>query len=873
MRSTLHVGTSMTKQARWFATGLAVAAAVVLAGCSGGGDTASAGGGGSGTGSAAPLSARAAANATAGAVPLTVSFSATGSSGAIAEYGWNFRDNSAIVAGMSVTHTFTEPGMYDVMLTVRDSAGATRTANVMITATGTSAGNPNGGTSAACATAPAAFVSTVGPAIQQTCVNCHKATGAASGTQLVFVLGGTDVQNYNALRSYAIRDSDKLLAKSIGQQMHGGGAPFVNANDARYQALAALVPVMKDACGGTVAVASPFWNGVTFNDSRTTLAKASMLFASRNPTDAELQAVAAGGMPALRSTIRGYMQGAAFDSFVEEVGVTHLLSPGVVVFGNNTGLNATDFPSAADLINNTNGFNGQVRTRFEQSVRREGVELMKYIVRNDQRWTDMVAGNYTVMNGVMAQYVAASVEGNFVNTADDNEWRRAQWRSERLGGIREHAGVLSTHAWLQRFPTTDTNRNRHRVYMMGQQFLATDFTALAARPLDDGNTRFRVTWMENPDCKVCHDTIDPMAAGFRNWNEANRYLPLRDAQGVDHGLPQTYRAGNYPRDANNQPFYQVGDTWFRDAMPPGYNGTAMPGGYRANPTALAWLGQQVANDPRYAMGAVHFWYQGVFGRKPLSTPLDSSSPQYAGLLAAYNAQLDELQGIAARFATDRGNGPFNVRDLLVDLVMSGWFRAERATGATGMRAVELVDVGSANMLTPAHLNRKLQALTGVTYPGFANPFQGEGLNYGNFNGVDRLTRAKEHTMVQTTTADRVAASLGCGIVQADFNRATASRLLFPRVALADTPMSNATAIRENIRHMHRWMLNEDLAATDPEIQRTYDLYMAIWNDRATAPAIATTCGLNNTNDPNYTGRAWAAIVAYMIGDPKFLFLQ
>ncbi len=40
---------------------------------------------------------------------------------------------------------------------------------------------------------------------------------------------------------------------------------------------------------------------------------------------------------------------------------------------------------------------------------------MKYIVKNDKPWTDMVAGKYTVVNGLQAQYLAARVTGTFTD--------------------------------------------------------------------------------------------------------------------------------------------------------------------------------------------------------------------------------------------------------------------------------------------------------------------------------------------------------------------------------------------------------------------------------------------------------------------------
>ena len=59
--------------------------------------------------------------------------------------------------------------------------------------------------------------------------------------------------------------------------------------------------------------------------------------------------------------------------------------------------------------------------------------------------------------------------------------------------------------------------------------------------------------------------------------------------------------------------------------------------------------------------------------------------------------------------------------------------------------------------------------------------------------------------------------------------------------------------------------------TDAEVQRTLKLFTDTWADRATAPARPVNCTYNNGNDPNYTGRAWAAVLAYMLGDVKFLY--
>lgn len=725
------------------------------------------------------------------------------------------------------------------------------------------------------------------------CTVCHISTGAAGASALLFVSGSgaaNELANYNQLRNYVKAASGNgalLLGKTIGQFNHGGGNPYGNSSSVEYQNLSALVPVMQGNCptptptptGTPTPTPTPtpiggFWSGVTMASDAATLAKASMLFASRNPTAAEYSAAAA-SPAALRSTLRSYMQGAAFDAFLDEVGDTVFMPQGVEVYQMGFGIDESQFPALKSLLDGFRASKTPLRDRFVNSIQREGVELMKYIVKNNKPWTDMVSGNYTVMNKLLYDYFGKSVNGTFSTPANDNQWLPGTWNEPTNGNAaREHAGVLSTHAWLFRFPTTETNRNRHRVLMMARQFLATDINQLAARPIDDGNNDFLVPTMQNPACTVCHDTMDPMAAGFQNWNERNRYLPYSDGGGKRIALPFPYRGATYPKKANGTKYYQAGDNWFRDMTTPGFFGTAMPGGYTGNKTALQWLGNKVATDSRFPLGAVHFWYQALFGRLPLRLPLDETNAQYPAQLAAFNAQNEEFTAIANKFASGTsGNGTFNVRDLLVELVMSKWARATTATNQTLNRKIELDQVNTSNMLSSAHLQRKLQALLGVGYSGFNLPHAGRGLLYGNFDGDNNTVRTKDHTILQTSTIDNLVSVLSCSAAQTDFGKAITNRLLFPSAALTDTPANAAgqNAIRQNIRHLHKWLLKEDLAANDPEIDRTYNLFVNIWNGRATAAPKPLTCVLNNTNDANYTGRAWAAVIAYLVGDPKFLF--
>ncbi|MDA7747399.1 PKD domain-containing protein, partial [Psychromonas sp.] len=74
-------------------------------------------------------------NATTGEAPLAINFNASTSSddNAISSYSWNFGDGSTIMSGVSVTHTYTDAGVYTATLTVTDDAGQSTQATTQIT--------------------------------------------------------------------------------------------------------------------------------------------------------------------------------------------------------------------------------------------------------------------------------------------------------------------------------------------------------------------------------------------------------------------------------------------------------------------------------------------------------------------------------------------------------------------------------------------------------------------------------------------------------------------------------------------------------------------------------------------------------------------
>jgi hypothetical protein len=98
-----------------------------------------------------------------------------------------------------------------------------------------------------------------------------------------------------------------------------------------------------------------------------------------------------------------------------------------------------------------------------------------------------------------------------------------------------------------------------------------------------------------------------------------------------------------------------------------------------------------------------------------------------------------------------------------------------------------------------------------------------------------------------------------------------------------------SAIRKNIQHMHWLFLGERLDSNDPEIQRTYELFVDTLEegqDKLASDELGDRldCGATRgvdgvelpeeqqvTNDPQYTVRAWMAVTTYLLSDYRFLY--
>lgn len=249
--------------------------------------------------------------------------------------------------------------------------------------------------------------------------------------------------------------------------------------------------------------------------------------------------------------------------------------------------------------------------------------------------------------------------------------------------------------------------------------------------------------------------------------------------------------------------YQEGDTWYRNMRLPGFDGEYVAAG--ADGTAsLQWLARKIVTDQRFAEAAVKFWWPAIMGSEIEEPPEGSGDPDFDGQLLAASAQSAEVERLARGFRRGFGHGsPLNLKDLLAEIALSRWFRAESVAEVTPVVRTALKHAGARRLLTPAELARKTLATTGFQWGrprdrkwgplhlrntgNLANP-ESYGLLYGGINADGVTRRARDLTSIMAGVAQSHALETSCPVVMREFYLLPEEeRLLFAGVGREVTP--------------------------------------------------------------------------------------
>ncbi|MFT5484135.1 MAG: hypothetical protein ACI9GW_002797, partial [Halieaceae bacterium] len=546
--------------------------------------------------------------------------------------------------------------------------------------------------------------------VQAQCIACHRVGGLSGHTRLVFVADSDpsyhllNYQNFVDLATEEENTSHYVLTKIQGVD-HGGGVQLSPGSDG-YEAMSEFLFLLTGV-EGTPGISGGLFDGYTLAAPQETLRRASIIVGGVLPTELDEDAAAQGDDTIQRQLLRQLMQGEGFHKFLIEGANDRLLTEKWL--GNR--LANTFLPYYPDLANffydnyesgNLAALVG-VTNGIDFGYARSPLELIAYVVEEEKPYTEILTADYTMVNPPLVLPYRADVE--FVDESNIDQWLPAtvdgyeridrdtiitvgDRGSQVTGGLPTdypHAGILTTPGWLARYPSTATNRNRARARWTWYHFLGVDIERLAARTTDpvaladtDNPT------LKNPNCTVCHEVLDPVAGAYQNYGDTGFYK--NKPPGID-SLPRLYK-----QDDTSEDPYQSGDVWFRDMREAGFEQISLTN----TDSTLQDFAAHITGDYRFAIATVKFWWPALMGEEAATLPEDSTDVDYLQRLQLYETQAEDIEALASGFeAGFDGGAAYNLKDLLVEMMMSNWFRASsRVLETAGNDETQHLGIGS-----------------------------------------------------------------------------------------------------------------------------------------------------------------------------------
>ncbi|MDG2174616.1 MAG: DUF1588 domain-containing protein [Gammaproteobacteria bacterium] len=652
------------------------------------------------------------------------------------------------------------------------------------------------------------------------CIICHVENGVADGQTALIYSNDPDEtqQNFDVLSDFFFSRDDALdyiLSKASGGDGHVGGVQLATgSND--YSLFEQFLLLLE---GSSIPVdtsnnAEQFFAPLVMQSDQQTLRRAALLMAGRLPTAAEKSALIGLGNAKIQNAVRGLMEGENFHEFLKDAANDRLL-----VRGNQEGniLNACRicFPGFAErlfeleeagLASGSNFEERQYQRIVGMGLVESPLELVAYVIENDLPYSEILTADYALFNPALNEAVGGTAifQGDSKALTFEPGIMEGYYRQngsaelELVDGIQvpkiidpgnlqtdyPHAGVLNSNVFLSRYPSTATNRNRARARWTYYHFLGFDIEASAPRTqeaeaLADTNN----PTLNNSNCTVCHQIMDPVAGAYQNYGNGGFY---RSSRGGNDSLDRFYK---FPEEGNS--LYMAGDTWYQDMREPGFEVQSAPDA----DNSVQWLAQEIVNDPRFAVATVRFWWPAVIGSELVTVPKVETDQNYQDRLLAYDAQQSTINELADSFVASG----MNLKDLLVDLIMSEWFRAESYDDpGMALEAHAIASIGNEKLLTPEQLSRKTQSITGFNWNSWLDPqldiiFNGLeeqfALFYGGIDSLNIKERSREMTPLMSIVPMAHGLQASCPIVLREFTLADEDRLLFSGVSEFDTPLS------------------------------------------------------------------------------------
>jgi hypothetical protein len=271
----------------------------------------------------------------------------------------------------------------------------------------------------------------------------------------------------------------------------------------------------------------------------------------------------------------------------------------------------------------------------------------------------------------------------------------------------------------------------------------------------------------------------------------------------------------------------------------------------------------------------HVYYI-LTGRKVLLPPKDLDDPLYPARDRAYREQRRQIEVIASHLS----QSGFNLKTTFKDWIVSDFYRADGIATAIKepCRRAELEDVGLVRMLSPEQVERKIAAVFGEKWGKLNDQLA---TLYGGIDSKEVTDRATDPSGAMGAIQRLMSNDVACRHVGRDFARPAAERRLFPRIEPAVIPGASAEgdlAIRKAIAHLHEKILGRYDAADSVQVERTFQMFAGIVKDAKEYKGLGKRenyhCDQGSPKppeDPQYTIRAWRAVVTYLLRRQEFLY--
>ena len=383
------------------------------------------------------------------------------------------------------------------------------------------------------------------------------------------------------------------------------------------------------------------------------------------------------------------------------------------------------------------------------------------------------------------------------------------------------------------------------------------------------------------------------------------------------GYDERYGDDGYARLGVTVNAYEEGDTWYRDMRTPGFGDELAP----ASRDSLQWLARKIVADPRFAEATVKFWWPAIMGSEVVEPPAEEGDADFEGQLLAANAQSAEVRQLAQGFRQG-----FNLKDLLVEMVLSKWFRADVLSDADPVLEVALRGAGARRLLTPEELAQKTDSLTGYLWGRYIRTDCGGDcealpnaltvdyrLLYGGIDSDGIIDRARNITSVMAGVAKTLAVRTGCSAVLRDFYLVPdKDRRLFG--GMDNNAAPEAEEIREKLVDLYDKLLGVEVTSYSPDVDTAFELFVDVterrskegedwfnpwdcqfWDDKHFFEGILddilkeyenewgpyydfdgdrVDAYINSMDysDEHYSAHAWVVVLTYLLMDYRYLYL-